>query len=186
MADLSQLRVAVIATNGVEESEIRHPIEALRRENVRVDVISPEGGEIQTMRHDEKSSRLSSDRKLSEARPDEYDALVLPGGALNADKLRMDEQAREFVRRFDRDGKPMAVICHAPWLLVSSGLVRGRTLTSYYTVQDDIRNAGGAWRDAEAVIERNWITSRSPADLEAFNQKLIEALRKVQTPATTR
>ena len=102
--------------------------------------------------------------------------MVLPGGALNADKLRMDQAAREFVRAMDQQGKPIAAICHAPWLLVSAGVVNGRTLTSYYTLQDDIRCAGGTWKDEEVVRDRNWITSRQPKDIPAFNRAVIEAI----------
>lgn len=183
MADLSQRRVAVIAMNGVEESEIKEPIEALRSAGAEVDVLSPEGGEIQLMHRDEKTEMLPADGRVSERRPRDYDAVVLPGGVYNADKLRMVEEVREFVRAMDAAGKTMAVICHAPWVLVSSGLVKGRTLTSYYTLQDDIRNAGGHWVDEEVSIDGNLITSRSPRDLPAFNRSLSDALAAVRAGA---
>jgi protease I len=118
------------------------------------------------------------DGRIAGHDPASFDALVLPGGALNADALRMDADARSFVQAIDAAGKPLAVICHAPWLLVSAGLTSGRTLTSYYTVQDDIRNAGGAWVDQEVVHDHNWITSRSPGDLPAFNRELLDALTR--------
>jgi protease I len=110
---------------------------------------------------------------LDQAQPGDLDALMLPGGALNADYLRMNLKAQDFVRQFDSNSKPIAFICHAPWLLVSSGLVKGRTLTSYHTIQDDIRNAGGNWVDQEMVRDHNWVTSRSPKDLRAFNPAMV-------------
>ncbi len=111
---------------------------------------------------------------LDEADPDRFDAVLLPGGALNADFLRVDKKAQEFVKKMDKEQKPIAVICHGPWLLVSSGLVKGRKMTSYHTIQDDIRNAGGLWEDSEMVRDKNWVSSRSPKDLPAFNRAMIE------------
>lgn len=111
---------------------------------------------------------------LDQANSEDFDALLLPGGALNADALRVIPEAQEFVREFDRELKPMAAICHAPWLLVSAGLVKGRTLTSYHTIRDDIVNAGGNWQDSEAVVDRNWVTSRQPSDIPKFNEKMKE------------
>jgi protease I len=125
------------------------------------------------MQHDQKADAFDVQQTLDQANPDDFDALELPGGALNADTLRVQPKAQQFVRSFQHAGKPMAVICHAPWLLVSAGLVRGRTLTSYHTIQDDIRNAGGNWVDQEVVRDDNLITSRSPRDLPAFNREMI-------------
>jgi protease I len=183
MAELSNVRVAVISTNGVEESEIVEPLKALRDAGVRAEVLSPKGGDIQMMRHDEKSSKIPSDRRVSDVRPEDYEAVVLPGGALNADELRMVPEVRTFAQSMNAYQKPMAVICHAPWVLVSAGLARGRTLTSYYTIQDDIRNAGGNWVDQEVVLDNNLITSRSPRDLPAFNRELTQALSRVAAMA---
>ncbi len=181
MTNLETVRVAVLATDGVEESEIVEPLKALREAGITAHVLTPSGVQIQMMRHDEKSGSQMADGRIADSRAGDYQALVLPGGALNADVLRMVHEAREFVREMDMAGKTMAVICHAPWLLVSAGLVRGRTLTSYYTIQDDIRNAGGNWKDEEVVRDGNWITSRSPKDLPAFNRTLLEALAGAET-----
>ena len=184
MPDLANKKVAVLTTNGVEEAEIKEPVAALRQAGAIVRVFSIDGGSVQTMKHDEKSDAMQSDGRISDARPDEFDALLLPGGVLNADKLRMDEDARKFVRRFDDQHKTIAAICHAPWLLVSAGLIRSRTLTSYYTLQDDVRNAGGNWVDMEVYQDGNLITSRFPRDIPAFSAKIKDALSKV--PATPR
>jgi protease I len=139
-------------------------------------VISPKNGKIEAMRHHEKGDAIPVDRPLGAAYAREYDAVLLPGGAMNADALRMSEEARRFVREADRDGKPMAIICHAPWLLVSAGLVNGRTMTSFRTIQDDLRNAGATWKDEEVVRDNNWITSRQPSDIPAFNRAFAELL----------
>ncbi|HEY7063617.1 MAG TPA: type 1 glutamine amidotransferase domain-containing protein [Chloroflexota bacterium] len=173
MPELSNLRVAILATDGFEEAELTEPLRALREAGARVDVVAPHGGQIQGFRHDTKGQTVPVDRTLDEARPDDYDALELPGGALNADALRVNSQAQAFVHAFQQAGKPMAVICHAPWILVSAGLVKGRTLTSYHTIQDDIRNAGGKWEDREVVCDYNWVTSRQPGDLPAFNREMV-------------
>jgi protease I len=126
------------------------------------------------MNHDVKADSFPVDRTLDQANPMEYDAVLLPGGAVNADALRMEPKAQEFVRAIDSQSKPIAVICHGPWLLVSAGLTQGRTMTSYYTIQDDIRNAGATWVDQEMVRDRNWVSSRSPKDLPAFNRGMLE------------
>jgi len=183
MAKLSGKRVAILMTHGVEESELMEPAKALRMEGAEVVVASPEGGEVQVMRHDEKTLKAETQAKTADLRASDFDAVMLPGGVMNSDRLRMDEASRRFVREMDEQGKPMAVICHAPWLLVSAGLVRGRTLTSYYTLQDDIRNAGGNWVDQEAVIDRNLLTSRSPRDLPVFNEKMVEMIAAVPQAA---
>lgn len=175
MAKLSDMKVLVMMTHGVEESEFTETIKPLKAEGAEVRVASPEGGEVQVMRHDEKTMMTRADMKTSDVNPSEFDALLLPGGTMNADKLRMDEDARRVAREMDRAGKPIAAICHAPWLLVSAGLVKDRKLTSYFTLQDDVRNAGATWVDEETVVDRNWLTSRSPKDIPAFNEKMLEA-----------
>jgi protease I len=124
------------------------------------------------MKHDNKDERFAVDMALKDANAEEFDAVLLPGGALNADKLRMETAAREIVQQIDAAGKPIAAICHAPWLLVSAKLVKGRRLTSYYTLQDDIRCAGGEWEDREVLVDRNWVTSRKPDDIPAFNREM--------------
>ncbi len=172
--ELEGMRVAVIVSNDFEQAEFTDPRKALEEAGADVVVISPKEGKVQGVKHDEKADKFDVDMRLDEADPDDFDALMLPGGALNADFLRVNKNAQEFVKRIDQEGKPMAVICHAPWLLVSSRLVKGRTLTSYHTIQDDIRNAGGNWQDKEVVRDGNLVTSRQPSDLPAFNREMIK------------
>ena len=167
------MRVAVLVATDVEEAEIIKTTAVLREMGARCDVISPDGADVQLMDHDTKTRTLSADVSLEKASPLDYEATLIPGGTMNADKLRMQEKAREFVREQDAEGKPIAAICHAPWLLVSAGLVDDRMLTSYYTLQDDIRNAGGTWIDEEVIVDDNWVTSRSPRDIPAFNREMI-------------
>src|ERR1051326_2454946 len=149
MPDLKDLKVAVLATDGFEEAELTEPVRALKNAGAAVTTIAPHRGKIQAFRHHDKSITWNVDRSLDEAEGEEFDALLLPGGALNADTLRADRKALSFIRAIHEAGKPVAVICHAPWELISAGLVRGRKLTSYHTIQDDIRNAGGNWVDQE-------------------------------------
>ncbi|MGC2035451.1 MAG: type 1 glutamine amidotransferase domain-containing protein [Thermoplasmata archaeon] len=171
---LENVRVAILATDGFEEAELFVPKKALEAAGAKTVVIAPKAGKIEGMVHSEKGKKVTVDLTLDQADPKEFDALVLPGGAFNADALRVEPRALEFVRQFDREKKPMAVICHAPWLLVSAGVVKDRTLTSYHTIQDDIRNAGGKWVDQPLVRDGNWVTSRQPDDLPVFDQAMIE------------
>jgi len=171
---LQGLRVAALAETDFEQVELTEPRQALEQAGAQVVLISSEPGQIDGMNHDQKADKFPVDQTLDQAQAADFDAVLLPGGALNADKLRMIPEARRFVQEADRAGKPLAVICHAPWLLVSAGLVRGRTLTSYYTLQDDIRNAGGNWMDRAPVRDRNWITARNPDDIPAFNQAMLD------------
>jgi protease I len=174
MSELSGFRVAVLATDGFEEPELTEPVKALREAGAWVTILSPKAGEIQGVRHDiDKTIKVKVDRPLKGASAEEFDAVHLPGGALNADAMRMVPEVQAFLRAMQEAGKPIAVICHAPWELVSAGLVRGRTLTSYHTIQDDIRNAGGRWVDREVVEDGNWVSSRQPADLPEFNRAMI-------------
>ncbi len=170
---LADLRVAILATNDFEESEMTEPREALKAAGAQTTLIAPQPGKIQAMKHDVKADSFDVDQVLEKANPADFDAAVLPGGALNADALRTDQKAQEFIRQIDKAGKPIAVICHGAWLLVSAGLTKGRTLTSYHTIQDDIRNSGGQWVDREVVVDRNWVSSRQPSDLPAFNREMI-------------
>jgi protease I len=164
-------RVAIIATDGVEKVELTIPRLALEEAGADTVLVAPKP-EIQSMKHDEKDDRFAADLALKDAHPDDFDAVLLPGGALNADVLRMETAAREFVQHIDQSGKPIAAICHAPWLLVSAKLVKDRRLTSYYTLQDDITCAGGKWEDRDVVVDRNWVTSRKPDDIPAFNREM--------------
>ena len=163
-----------MATNGFEESELVEPRKALHDAGARTAVLAPDPGEIQGINHTEKGTRIAVDGKLGDASPEDFDAVLLPGGVANADKLRMDENARRFVRFMDQSKRPIAVICHGPWLLVSAGLVKGRHLSSYFTLQDDIRNAGGRWSDEEVVRDKNWVSSRKPDDIPVFNKAMIQ------------
>lgn len=183
MIDLSALRVAVLATDGFEESELLEPVKTLSDRGAHVSIVSLEPGEIQGMRHHRLTVKVKVDRTIEEVGPEEFDAVVLPGGALNADALRTVPAVQSFLAAMQEAGKPLAAICHAPWELISAGLVRGRRLTSYYTIRDDIRNAGGDWVDQEVIVDENWVTSRQPSDLPAFNAAMIELFAKVPSSA---
>jgi protease I len=176
MANLSGKKVAVVATDYFEESELTEPVKALREAGAEVQIIAPKKGEIKGLKHTDAGQLIRVDKTLDEAKPEDYDAAVFPGGAVNADQIRMEEKARNFIRKIVSAGKPTAVICHAPWLLISAGLARGRRLTSFFTIQDDMRNAGADWTDEAVVEDDNLITSRQPDDLPAFNRALIKAL----------
>lgn len=174
MKELADKKIAVLATDGVEESEILETVQALRSEGAAVDIISDHWGEIQAFRHLEKGKMIPVDMTLNEAKSKVYDGLLLPGGALNADRLRIDKRALDFVVNFDIAGKPIAAICHAPWILISANLVEGRKLTSFHAIQDDIQNAGGNWQDQSVIEDGNWVTSRQPDDIPKFNAAMIE------------
>jgi protease I len=181
MNQLTSLEVAVIATDGVEEAELTQPVAALKEAGAKVAILAPHSGAIQSFRHYDKSATLHVDLQLASTLPGAYDALLLPGGALNADALRADPAVLEFIRAIQDAGKPIAAICHAPWELISAGVVRGRKLTSYHTIQDDVRNAGGEWVDREVVVDRNWVTSRQPSDIPAFNREMLSLFSETLT-----
>lgn len=171
---LDGLRVAMIVFNYFEQVEMTSPRQALEDAGAQVTLISPNPGPLTAMNHDvDKGDTFQVDMNLDQANPNDFDAVHIPGGTVNADNIRINPKAQNFVRQFDSAGKPIASICHGPWLLVSSGLVKGRTLTSWPTIQDDIRNAGGNRVDQQVVQDRNLITSRGPQDLEAFNPALV-------------
>jgi len=174
MSDLKGIRVAILATDGVEQSELTEPRKFLDQLGAETTLLSPKAGQIQAMQHDEKSDKLKVDRVLEGANPEEFDAVLLPGGALNADNLRVNKDAQRFVQEIDRAQKPIAVICHAPWLLISAKLTKGRKMTSYHTIQDDVRNSGAEWTDEQMVRDRNWVSSRQPSDIPAFNRGIAE------------
>ncbi|MEO8724728.1 MAG: type 1 glutamine amidotransferase domain-containing protein [Acidobacteriaceae bacterium] len=180
MADKSSLqgmKIACLAMNGFEWAELSDPKKAFEELGAKVDVISDgegrDAGEIYGMNHHDKAGTVKVDKSFADARANDYDAVLLPGGALNADAIRAVHQAQQFVKDADKSGMPIAVICHAPWLLVSAGLVKGRTLTSWPTIQDDVKNAGGNWVDKEVNVDKNWVSSRKPADIPAFNREAI-------------
>jgi deglycase len=175
-------RVAILAADGVEKVELDTPREELSAHGARVELLSLKTDEIQACNHDlEPAGTFTVDRAVSQASVDEFDALVLPGGTVNPDKLRADSVAVAFVRDFVNSGKPVAAICHGPWTLVEAGVVAGRTVTSYPSIRTDLRNAGGKVVDEEVVVDGNVITSRSPADLPAFCASLVAQLE--QAPA---
>ena len=180
---LDGMRVAILVTNDFEQVELVEPKKALEQVGAKTMIMAPEPGTVQGMNHDIKADTFKVDMTLDQANPDDFDAVLLPGGALNADALRVERKAQAFVEKMNREDKPFAVICHAPWLLVSTRLVDGRTMTSYYTIQDDIRNAGGKWVDQEVVRDRNWISSRGPKDIPVFNQAMIALFAEHKSPA---
>jgi protease I len=183
MSNLADFCVAVLATDGVEEAELTEPVKALRHAGARVTIVSLKPGQIQTVRHDlDKTVKVKIDRTIGDVSAEEFDAVHLPGGTVNADSMRMVPEVHAFLRAMQDAGKPIAAICHAPWKLVSAGLVRGRALTSYHTIQDDIRNAGGRWLDREVVEDGNWVTSRQPGDLPAFNRAMLALFSRIPVP----
>jgi deglycase len=167
-------RVAFLATDMVEQVELTEPWKAVEDEGGTPELVSLEEGEIQGFNHYDKADTFKVDRTVEEARADDYDALVIPGGVGNPDTMRLDENAVQLVRDFFEQGKPVGVICHGPWMLVEAGVVRGRKVTSWPSLQTDIRNAGGDWVDQEVVVDEGLVTSRKPDDLPAFNEKIVE------------
>ena len=167
-------RVAILATDGVEQIELTEPRKALDAAGARTVVVSPKSGSIKGWDHDHWGETIPVDQSLDDARADQFDALMLPGGVMNPDHLRRNERAVQFVRSFFDAGKPVAAICHAPWMLVEADVVDGRTITSWPSLRTDIRNAGGDWVDREVVTDQGLVTSRKPDDIPAFNRKMIE------------
>lgn len=176
MANLSDRKVAILTEEGFEQVELTSPKEALEKAGARVDVISPKSGQIKAWDKTNWGITINVDKQLSDVSPDDYDALVLPGGVLNPDKLRQNKEAVAFVSAFLDEGKPVAAICHGPQMLIETGMIGGRTLTSYPSLQTDLKNAGAHWVDQEVVVDNGLITSRRPDDLEAFNRKAIEEI----------
>jgi len=169
-------RIAILATHGYEQSELMDPREKLKKAGFTVEVISPESGSIRGWKGKDWGESVDVDVELSRAKVADYDALVLPGGVINPDQLRVNKQALDFVRGFDADNKPIAAICHAPWLLAETGISKGRDVTSWPSVRTDLENAGGRWQDKEVVVDGNLITSRKPDDIPAFTQAVVAAL----------
>ena len=169
-------KVAILTENGFEEIELTSPMNALEQAGATVHIISPQKGKVKAWDHDHWSIELSVDRSLSEANPEEYDMLLLPGGVLNPDTLRLNKEAVSFAQHFLEQAKPLAAICHGPQTLIETGMLDGRTMTSYPSIRTDLTNAGVNWVDREVVVDNGLVTSRSPKDLEAFNKKVLEEL----------
>lgn len=176
MSHLTGKRVAILASHGFEESELIEPMRALREHGAQVDVVSPESGTIQGMRHLDKGDTVPVDESVADADPADYDALVIPGGLFNPDALRHDDDALRFTRGFFQAGKPVGAICHGPWVLVDAGVVGDRQLTSVPNIQRDLENAGARWVDREVVVDQGLVTSRTPKDLPAFCARLVEEI----------
>ena len=173
--DLNGKKVAILVAHGFEQVELLEPRKALEEAGAETDIVSPvDGDKVKGWDHDHWDQEVDVDVKLDRARPDDYDALLLPGGQMNPDNLRGEEKAVQFARAFFEAGKPVAAICHGPWLLVEADVVRGRRMTSYHTIQTDLKNAGAQWVDEEVVVDQGLVTSRNPDDIPAFNRKMIE------------
>jgi deglycase len=167
-------KVAILVTDGFEQVEMTKPREALNEAGAETKIVSLKRGKIQGMHHADQGDKFDVDLTLDEARPEEFDALLIPGGLMNPDALRSNDDALEFTRHFFREGKPVAAICHGPWVLIDAGVVRGRTLTSWPAIKTDVKNAGGKWINEEVVVDNGLVTSRKPDDIPAFNKKMIE------------
>lgn len=173
---LNGCMIAVLATDGVEQVELTEPVAALRREGAEVHVVSDKKEHIQGFRHHDPGDEIKVDLSLEDAEADKYDGLVLPGGVINPDALRLQPRAIEFVRHFVEEDRPIAAICHGPWTLIDAGGTSGRTMTSWPSLKTDLRNSGAQWVDEEVVVDGNLVTSRKPDDLPAFNAKMIEVM----------
>ena len=169
-------KIAILATDGVEQVELVEPRQALEEAGATTELVSLDEGEIQGFNHLDHGDKLKVDRKVSDASADDYDGLLIPGGVANGDFLRADEDAVRFTAAFAEAHKPIASICHGPWVLVEAGIVKGRTITSFPSLQTDVRNAGGTWVDEEVHVDNGLVTSRKPDDLPAFNDKLVEEI----------
>ncbi|MBW8201148.1 type 1 glutamine amidotransferase domain-containing protein [Flagellimonas abyssi] len=171
---LEDKKIAIVATHGFEKSELFEPLNALKEEGAQVHVIAPESGFIKSWDQKDWGESILVDMTLANAAPSDYDSLVLPGGVMNPDMLRTNKDAIQFIRAFFQEGKPVAAICHAPWLLIDAGVLQNRKATSYKSIKQDIINAGANWLDQEVVVDQGMVTSRNPDDLPAFIQKIVE------------
>lgn len=178
MVNLKGKKVAILTENGFEESELTSPKKALEDAGATVHIVSPQKDKVKGWNHDHWSIELKVDKNIDHASPEDYDALMLPGGVLNPDQLRRNQSSVAFAKYFLEKGKPVAAICHGPQLLIETGLLKGRKLTSFPSIKTDLKNAGAKWEDKEVVTDHGLVTSRSPADLEAFNKKMLEEIKE--------
>lgn len=178
MTDIKQSKILILATNGFEQSELEVPLNKLKEHGATVHVASPDGEDIRGWDKDDWGQSVKADKKLSDAKVEDYDALVLPGGQINPDLLRVEPAAVQLVRKFFDSGKVLAAICHAPWLLIEADVLQGRKATSYHSIKTDVKNAGADWQDKEVVVDKGLITSRSPEDLDAFVGKIVEEIEE--------
>lgn len=176
--DLNGKRIAILATNGFEQSELEVPLDRLKKAGATVEVISPEAGEIKGWDKKDWGRPVKVDKTLDQASASEYDAVVLPGGQINPDLLRLEPKALKFIKDVFDAKKIVAAVCHAPWLLIETGIANGRRMTSYKSIKTDVANAGAKWEDSEVVVDQGVITSRNPGDLEAFSAKIIEEVKE--------
>jgi len=174
--ELKGKRVAILVDNGFEQVELTQPKQALEQAGAQTHIVSPQSSQVKGWNHTDWGDTVSVDATIDQADAEDYDALMLPGGVMNPDHLRRNEKVQQFVRAFFDAGKPVAAICHAPWTLIDASVVLGRTLTSYPSLQTDLKNAGATWVDREVVVDNGLVTSRNPDDLPAFNQKMIEEI----------
>ena len=186
MAILTGKKVAILTESGFEEVELTSPKKALEDAGARVEIVSPQKEKVKAWAHDHWSIELPVDVNVEEADPNDYDALMIPGGVLNPDKMRLNDKCVEFAQQFLQDGKPVAAICHGPQLLIETGMLEGRNITSYPSVKTDMINAGAIWTDREVIVDNGLVTSRSPNDLEAFNKKMIEEIKEGKHSPVTR
>lgn len=171
-------KIAMLATHGFEESELKSPKEHLEKQGWQVDIVSPESGSIKAWAEKDWGKEYPVDKKLSQANATDYDALVVPGGVINPDQLRVNDEALRFVRDFFEQKKPVGAICHGPQILINAEVVEGRNLTSVQNISQDLKNAGANWEDQEVIVDEGLVTSRTPDDLPAFNAKLVEEINE--------
>lgn len=183
MENLQERKVAILVADGFEQSELVEPKKALEQAGAQTKIVSPSEGKVKGWKHTEWGDELAVDVPLDQAQARDFDALLLPGGVMNPDKLRRNPAALRFVKAFFDEGKPVAAICHGPWTLIDAGVAQGRTMTSYHTIQSDLKNAGVSWVDREVVVDGNLVTSRQPDDLPAFNRAMVELFARQEVTA---
>jgi protease I len=183
MEQLNGKKVAILVADGFEQVELTEPRKALDEAGAETRIVSPSKGKVKGWQHTEWGDELPVDVPLGQAKADEFDALLLPGGVMNPDHLRRNPEVQRFVKAFFDAGKPVAAICHGPWTLIDAGVARGRKMTSYETIQSDLKNAGVEWTDQEVVVDGNLVTSRKPDDIPAFNRAMVEVFAKAEVPA---